>query len=268
MQVTTATVLNVNELSTMYPLISLRVRIIELKDAEQNNLSNGQVIRDNKGNPTLKMQMIVRDATGGVRLTIWKVTDEAVNTLRCGMCVHFINLKVARAFAPKFTDYHWIAVNADPTGSTPSSFKVLPDDSTLPSSIPMKVMEPISVRSESVAMDSPARSGVTSTFEMSPHPTPAKRERDEEKCSVCDLSIGQHEFCPRQTGKVAHKSKVCPVCSLDMTVFITCSKTGEAHATNTGGKGVEKKAEKGVEKKEDKGGEKKGEKGEGMFLFS
>ena len=256
-----ATVINVNELSTMYPLVSIRVRIIELKDAEPNNLSNGQVIRDNKGQPTQKMQMIVRDATGGVRMTFWKVTHEAVNLLRAGMCVHFINLKVARAQSPKYTDYHWISVNADPTGSTPSSFKVLPDDSTLPSSIPMKVMDPISVRSESVAIDSPARSGATSTFEMSPHPTPAKRERDEEKCSVCDLPISHHEFCPRQTGKVPHKSKVCPVCCLDMTVFVTCSKTGEAHACmKTGEKGGEEKGAKAGEK----GAGKKGEKGGDM----
>ena len=91
-----ATVLNVNELSTMFPMVSLRVRIIELKDAEPNNLSNGQVIRDSKGHPTQKLQMIVRDATGGVRITFWKVTEEAVRAFRVGTCALFFNVKVAR----------------------------------------------------------------------------------------------------------------------------------------------------------------------------
>ena len=112
-----ATVLNVNELSTMFPMVSLRVRIIELKDAEPNNLSNGQVIRDSKGHPTQKLQMIVRDATGGVRITFWKVTEEAVRAFRVGTCALFFNVKVARAQSPKYSDYHWISVNADPTGS-------------------------------------------------------------------------------------------------------------------------------------------------------
>ena len=254
-----ATVLNINELSTMFPMVSLRVRIIELKDAEPNNLSNGQVIRDNKGQPTQKLQMIVRDATGGVRITFWKVTEEAVRAFRVGTCALFFNVKVARAQSPKYSDYHWISVNADPTGSTPSTFQVLADDASLPSSIPMKVIEPTSVRSEYGAFESPARASANSG--ISPHSTPIKREREEEKCPVCDLSIVQHEFCPRQTGKVSHKSKVCPLCSLNMTDFVTCSKTGEAHACKkTGEKGGE---EKGV-KTGEKGSGKKGEKGGDM----
>lgn len=238
MQMTPADVLNVNELSTMYPLVSIRVRIIELNDVEPNNTSTGQVIRDSKGQPTQKMKMIVRDATGGVRLTFWKITDEAARSFRVGMCIHFFNVKVARA-SPKFNDFHWISVNADPTGSSPSTFVILPDDGALPSSVPMKVLEPASLRSESAGpVESPSRSRAT----QDSHPTPTKRERDEEKCGVCDLSVAQHEFCPRQLGKVPHKSKVCPLCGLNMTDFVACSKTGEAHAPKTPEKDATKAA--------------------------
>ena len=220
-----ATVVSIAELSNMYPLVSLCVRIIEVRDVEPNNTASGQIIRDAKGLATKKMQLILRDASGGIRATFWKIPDDIIRSMVVSACVVFYNVRLARA-SGKYSDYHWLSVSADPTGSTPSTIEVIRDDGSLPVTVPTKILEP-----RNVSHDEPVRTESVTSSKLTPQSTPTKRERDDEreKCALCGLLISSHPYCPKQKGKVEHKSVVCVVCGLNKTEFETCSKTGDAH---------------------------------------
>ena len=65
----------------------------------------------------------VRSESGAFKVTFWKVTDEAVCASRVGTCALFFNVKLARAQSLKYSDYHWISVNADPPASDRACFR-------------------------------------------------------------------------------------------------------------------------------------------------
>lgn len=125
------------------PLVSLRVRIIGVNEAVSNNTSKGEIILDANGVATKKMELILRDASGGIRATFWIIPDNAVREMELNTCIEFKNVQLSRA-SDKSGDLHWLKVNI----VTNTTFKVIEDDGCIPITLPTRIVEPAGNLSE------------------------------------------------------------------------------------------------------------------------
>ena len=211
-----------NALTDGHLVASLRVRIIEVGQLEPNNTRHGTMIKDAEGNPTNKLQMLVRDEVAAIRLTCWKVTRATADIMVLHACIELTNVKLNPALG-KYADFHFLSAHHETQrNGNGCVLRAIADVATIPYDHPVRVRP-----ADSSEKRSPSNS-------VSMTPSPAKREREQEsampdgeKCRTCGLSIAL-KYCPSRG--TPHQAP-CPLegCGLDVNVYAYCAATGELH---------------------------------------